>query len=264
MEKNARCRKATLAIAALLVAGALYPMTALGANKLIVKDSGGQVDKFVVTDTGTVGVGTNAPVSAVHVIGSETLNAYDPTSQVRIHGVGTGAAFAGGGILGLHNQPVSGGNPSGYPLAGDRLGYFLFGTQNLNGTDLSSVGITAFASDNWSTTGPYAPSYLGFETTGATPGRKTRLNIGPEGGVAINMGKTFTSQALEVVGGVKINNLFPGNPSRNPVKPACNATDGPTTRGTLWFTNNGASADTLEICIYDGAAYGWKAILHAP
>jgi len=257
--------KKTFAIAAAVSMVGLSSVGAMAANKLIVKDSTPAAnDKFVVSETGTVGIGHNNPLSALHVTGTETLNTYDPTSQVRIRGVGAAAAFAGGGILGLHNQPVSGGNTSGYPLSGDRLGYFLFGTQNLDGTDLSAAGLSAFASANWSTTGPSSPAYLTFETTGAAVGRKSRMTIAPEGGVSIGMGKNFTAQALEVVGGVKINNLFPGNPLRDPVKPACNATDGQTTRGTLWFTNNGLAADTLEICIYDGANFGWKAISHAP
>lgn len=263
MDKNNKCSKMLLVVATLSLA-ALIPLQALGANKLIVRDSGGTVDKFVVTDTGALGVGFNAPKTAVHVEGSSTFNIYDPTSQVRVHstwsGIGTPpAAFSGGGFLGLHNQPISGGNPNGYPLAGDRLGYFLFGSQNLDGTDLSAAGFSAFAKGDWSATS--TPSYLTFETTDVTSGRKARLIISPNGNVGIGMGQNTPNQVLEVVGGVKIGNLFPGNPARNPVKPNC---DKDADRGTFWFTNGVAGDDKIEICMHISGAYGWKTLAFAP
>jgi hypothetical protein len=259
MEKNTRCRKATLAIAALLVAGALYPLTALAANKLIVNDAGGTVNKFVVTDTGAIGAGTNNPQTAIHVEGAATAGVNDPTSQVRIHSTGSAGATSGGGIVGLHNEPVSGTNTLGYPINGDRLGYMLFGTQRANGTNFNGAGLAAFAAADWTST--LTPSFLTFETADiAAAGRKTRANIGPNGNIAINMEKNFATQQLEVVGGIKINNQFPGDPAKNPTKPACSTADGATTRGPLWYTNNGSAADTLEICMYNGSVYSWVTI----
>ena len=72
MEKNTRCRKATLAIAALLVAGALYPMTALAANKLIVNGTDGVTPAYVVTDSGYIGIGNSAPLRPIHTVGPTT------------------------------------------------------------------------------------------------------------------------------------------------------------------------------------------------
>ena len=54
-------------------------------------------------------------------------------------------------------------------------------------------------------------------------------------------------------GGVQIN----GNAA---TKPACDATNGPNVRGTIWFVNGGAAADSLQTCMYSGTVYAWRTV----
>jgi hypothetical protein len=245
----------------------LIPFVAMAAsNKLIVKDSLSN-NGFVVTDQTFVGIGKNpVPLAAIHVDGTTIPDpgsgAYDPTSQIRVHSVGNNGPYTGGGFLGLQNNPDS---PSSYPKNGDRLGYFLFGTQRANGLDYPGAGLAAFAAGDW--TESSTPSFFTLETAGTAPGRRTRVVISPEGNVGIGLDKVFASQQLEVIGGIKINNLTPQADKvtfPNPVKPNCNSTDGPTTRGTLWFTYGGSAADILQICTYDGSTYSWKTVNLSP
>lgn len=50
-----------------VLAALALPMTAMAENKLVVQD-GSSVDKFVVTDQGAVGAGTNAPTGQLDVV----------------------------------------------------------------------------------------------------------------------------------------------------------------------------------------------------
>jgi len=237
----------------LLMAGVLAVAlagSAQAATMFAVQDSGAN-DKMVVDSSGRIGIGSTVPQASIHIDGITNATASDPSSQIRVHSVGLNGALNGGGILGLHNGPAG-----AYPLNGDRLGYFLFGTQTASGGDLSGAGFGGFAKGNWSDVSQ--PTALTFETTDVTGGRRTRMVVAPNGNLSIGWGANIANQALEVVGGVKLTSLFVGNPARNPVKPLCNATDGPTSRGTFWFNNNGAAADLLQICIFDGTNYGWK------
>jgi hypothetical protein len=209
MKKNARCRKATLAIAALLVAGALYPMTALGGQKLIVKDSGGQVNKFVISDDGTglsapdngfVGIGTATPARAIQIEGATISSA-----AIYAHYTGTNAA-GGGGLILSHN------NASGaFPATGDRLGYVLFsGIDNVfaGGRSLNGAGITARTEGAWSSDGASNiafPTGFAFETTAANS-RTEKMRITGSGNVGI--GTSTPTSKLQVVGlPVYANNL---------------------------------------------------------
>jgi hypothetical protein len=256
MKKNARCRKATLAIAALLVAGALYPMTALGANKLIVKDSGGQVDQFVVTDTGAIGSGTNLPATAIHTYGNTVLS-----TQIRSQSVhatastpGTPVTNEGGGFVGYFNYPSN-----GMPINGDRLGYFLFGANDSTGAAKNQAGFSVYAAGDWSLTS--APTEFVFLTTpvGSTgsAGRAERLRISSNGNIVIGYPQTtpatldFTTfQKLEVNGGVRLNT--------STAQPSCdNAHD---IRGTFWFVKGSGGADTLQVCASNGSTVAWRTI----
>jgi hypothetical protein len=262
-----------LAVTTVLVAGALSPLNALAANKFIVKDSSGATDQFVVTDAGSAGIGLgtgNSPATAVHVKGTSVSGDNNPpSSQIRLHDVGNAGITGGSGFMGLHSQPGG-----AMPLASDRLGYFLFGTVSnfdqkpIGGAGLASRALVGNWRDKNDPLGLSVPAGISFETADVAGGRTPRIVVAPNGNVAIGGGYAslttldwyLAKQKLEVIGGVKINNLSPDANQPNPVKPACNSTDGPTTRGTFWFTNGGASADKIEICVFDGANYLWKTV----
>jgi hypothetical protein len=265
-------KKLILAAAVGLVA--LVPMSAMAAaGKLIIADPTGSTSQHVVTDGGWAGIGLGGaaatpvlPASAVHIIGTSVSGDNNPvSSQIRLNDIGNAGVTGGSGFLGLHNQP---GNA--LPLSGDRLGYFLFGTMsNTLGRPIGGAGLASRAIGTWSDSPAVAvPAAISFETADVSGGRTPRIVIAPNGNVAIGGGySSLTSlawylaqQKLEVIGGVKLNNLNPDATQSNPVKPACNGTDGPTTRGTFWFTNGGASADKMEVCVFDGTNYSWKTI----
>ncbi len=63
MKKIFNKKMATLIAAATVIA---FPLTSYAANKLVVRDNT-DVEKFVVTDTGNVGIGSAAPTIPLHV-----------------------------------------------------------------------------------------------------------------------------------------------------------------------------------------------------
>ena len=62
--------KKTFAVAAAVSLVCLSSVGAMAAQKLIVKDSTGTNDVFVVTDSGSIGIGTSAPAAAFHLVGT--------------------------------------------------------------------------------------------------------------------------------------------------------------------------------------------------
>ena len=253
MVKNTRCRKAKLAIAALLVAGALYPMTALAANKLIVKDTG-SVDKFVVTDTGYVGVGTNAPGAALHISGATKGN----PSQIKAFNTDATAAQGGGGGFFLgHNNGIPG-TPSNLPKKHDRIGYMNVGTivDAAPGSNFFAGGFQFNAAADWAyDTQQHFPIYLQLKTAdAAASSSSTRLVIYPSGTVYI--GANFpalipstpansipaVSQKLEIDGGARLIPQASGQPT-------CAAA----TVGTFWYVQ---SSDAVQVC----TGTGWKTV----
>lgn len=243
-------RKIMLAVAASVVA--LLPVMAQAENKLIVKDATGTKDKMVVTDSGWIGIGNNSPGAAIEINGLPgTVN-----SRMLMRTIGKSAS-GGGGVLSLHNNdPLTNGS---MPLAGDRLGFYLFGTKNglVNAT---GGGIMAMAEANWTANSSY-PTYFTFIT--AAPGSTSqleRMRITAAGNIGI--GTTLPKQKLEVNGGVRI---YPVTASANtdtpsvPARPTCDAS----TRGTLWFTPS-VSADILEICVKIDGVYSYKTVSMTP
>lgn len=242
-------RKVLVGISAALVG--LTPVMAQAANKLIVKDSTGTVDKMVVTDQGYIGVGTNSPFTSMNLVGSTNAAA-----QILTHTNFTGSD-GGGSFVGLHNN--AGG---GLPLSGDRLGYFYFGTKSGANYRLGG-GMSVYADGPWTDTS--LPTAFKFETASATTGttvspRVERMRITSTGNVGI--GTNVPKQVLEVNGGIRMNNTANSIKAKSS-KPACDNTTGPTTDGgVLWFTA-GASGikDTLEVCAKDANNnYAWRTI----
>jgi hypothetical protein len=252
-----------VAIAALLVAGALYPITALAVtnNKLIVQSSTNPpVDKFVVTDTGFVGVGTNAPIVSIQTLGTTTtasqiMSQYINPSAASTAVPPTPVTGGGGGFVGYFNYP---GN--GMPINGDRLGYFLFGAYDTTGTGRNAAGFAAYAAGDWSATS--IPSEFIFQTAPSTGGRVERLRISKDGNIVIGFPQTTpaldysTFQKLEVNGGVRLNTAT--------AAPTCdNSHD---IRGTFWFSKGADTGgrDLLEICATDGSTIQWRKISFTP
>ena len=243
-------RKIMLAVAASVVA--LLPVMAQAANKLIVKGTDGTTDKMVVTDTGYIGVGTNAPRASINLVG-----AVNAAAQVQTQ-TNLTASDAGGSFVGLHNN--AGGT---LPRTGDRLGYFYFGSMSGTSYRLGG-GMSVYADGPWTNTS--LPTAFKFETASATTSTTTvsprieRMRITSSGnvGIATNVPK----QALEVNGGIRINNTA-NSIKAITSKPACDNITGPTTdSGVLWFTA-GASGikDTLEVCAKDaGNNYAWRTV----
>ena len=225
------------ALLALISCIALTSSTLFAAQKLIVKDSTGQNNKFVVTDDGTgltvndagqVGINNSTPAAGLHIKG----DAY-PSATVKVEGTPTGG---GGGYLGYLVRQGA------LPLNNDRLGYFLFGSTD--GTNLyHATGLTAMADGDWSSTS--TPAYFSFLTTPTgSATRVERMRIASSGNIGIN---TSTPQAtLDVQGGVRINAASS--------QPAC----ANNLRGTIWFTQGtGSTKDSLQVCVSTGSGYTW-------
>lgn len=237
-----RSSKSIITGVAVLAALAL-PMVAGAADtnepKLIVKDSTGSVDRMVVTDMGRVGVGISAPISAINVVGNTF-----PTTQITAHWKGTYALNGGGGFVGLYNTDAA-----GLPKINDRLGYFLFGTENAS-SKIIGAGLNFKAEKDWS--GTSAPGYISFVTAPENSITVAeRMRISSAGNVKIGSGTP--TQRLDVDGGIKL--------VTSTTKPECSSATAATTRGTLWFSRNYTTgvADTLEVCAKDAAGtYGWR------
>lgn len=228
--------KQTLKKMAVLISVALVcaPMGAMAANKLIVKDSQGTVDKMVVTDSGFIGIGTNTPGSAIVAQGTDAgssqfvayYNALNPSG--------------GGGFAMLHNN----GSTALLPKKYDRIGYFYFGTQD--GTARRyGAGLSVYAEADWVSGSVTQPTYMSFNTSHNSI---ERMRITSAGNVGI--GVPWPTQKLEVNGGVK---LF-----TTATRPWCGASN----RGTIWVTQGATGvADTLEVCVKQANdTYIWKAL----
>lgn len=144
---------------AAVVAALALPMTAMAGNKLVVQDSSNPaVDKFVVTDTGAVGVGTNAPDASLHI----KATALFPANVVKIEG---NEINKGGGLVGYSNR-----TDSQLSRSGDRLGFIFFGS-NTGGTLQHPAGFSANAEGDW--TSSSWPTYFAFQTTASNSTTRT-------------------------------------------------------------------------------------------
>lgn len=234
-------RRVLLAALALVCVSSGTAMAA--ANKLIVKDSLGATDKFVVTDSGSIGVGLGTgviPTKAIQIKG-----ATGDLSQVITQYVGGGTTNSGGYLAYRNNAGGA------LPVAGDRIGYMLFGSFATDGvTPKNAAGIVAGAEAAWSSTSN--PGYFSFETAavGAT-GRTERMRITAAGNVGI--GISTPVQKLEVRGGIRV---FPVTSATGATiaQPTCTAA----IRGTLWLVQG--ATDSLQICAQSGGTPVWRSI----
>lgn len=219
-----------IVVSGMMVFVGLSVVSCFAADKLIVKDSAGATNQFVVSDTGQTsqlgraGIGTLTPAFGLDLRGAQY-----PENCIKAEGT---AASQGAGFLGYIVRP------SAFPVATDRLGFFLFGTIN-GGVPYHAAGLSAIADGAWSSTS--TPAYFTFQTTGSgTTTRYDRLKIGSDGNTSVYGGVQFTKN------------------SGSPVQQACSAT----TRGTLWYTQGAAGVkDTVQICTKDAAdSYAWRSL----
>jgi hypothetical protein len=204
-------------------------------------------------------MGTAIPSFGLQIVGP-------PGGPSRVVAQTTGVAThdGGGGFIGTHNNDSA--TNSSLPLATDRLGFLLFGSQ-VNGSNVTGAGLAVYAEGQW---GPYSatsnypiPTYFAFETAqNASPTkaiRYERLRVSSNGNIGIN--QTAPTQKLEVNGGVRLNVTTNTDGTAASTKPDCTG-NSTTVGGTLWFTNGGAgTADTLEVCAKDaGGNYTWRAL----
>lgn len=234
MKKFVKNGMAALAGVALISAAGL----AQAETRFAVQDATGTTDKMVVTDTGFVGVGTNAPVVAVHTKGNSITN-----TQIMSHYTGLDKNSSGGFLA--YRNSLNGTTPT-LPRLGDRIGYMLFGSMGDDGVSpKNAAGIVSVAEAAW--TASSIPAYFLFETApvGAT-GRIERMRITSAGNVGVGTGTP--TQKLEVNGGIRLNTVT--------AKPAtCTSAQ----RGVIWMVQGGTGvADSLEVCVKDANGnYAW-------
>lgn len=213
-------------------------------TRFAVQDAAGTTDKMVVTDQGYVGVGTNAPTSAIQAKGNTIQN-----TQIVSHYTGTDAVAAGGYLAYRNN--LNGTTPI-LPKKSDKVGYMLFGSLANDGTARNAAGLVGYAENDWTSTS--TPTYFLFEVapSGSTT-RTERLRITSAGNIGV--GTPTPTQKFEVNGGIRLNPAVTPSTPYLPVKPAtCDST----LRGTIWLTMTSAG-DSLELCIKVDAAgnYAW-------
>lgn len=208
-------------------------------TRFAVQDIAG-VDKFVVTDEGSVGVNIAVPTYKLQIVGTG-----DPSSAAVLvsnpgRATGTLPTDSGGFSFMRNNHSTIN---SGMPRANDRLGYFGFGSYLGTGNKWLSV-LSVFAESNATATS--APTYMTFATSGNSTSASERMRLTSAGYLGI--GTTTPTQRLEVNGGVRLNTTG--------AKPTCAAA----ARGVVWFSQGGTgAADTLEVCAKDANEnYDWR------
>jgi hypothetical protein len=196
--KNASCRqkvRSSIIVALLAAFVAAAPTGASAVDKLIVQDSTGTINKFVVTDTGSVnginivsgkiGIGTDTPGSGITI---DTTDQF--VAQFINHYTGDISATSAG-MLFLRNTTT------GMPLKDNRLGYILMGGKDATAVNRNSTGIVGYAESDWVPSS--YPAYFAFETTqsGATT-RSEKMRVTGDGKVGI--GTKSPTSSLQVVG----------------------------------------------------------------
>lgn len=200
--------------------------------------TGNMVDKMTVMDSGYIGVGTDAPKTAMQTKGDTS-----PKVQIMSHYVGT-ELLNGGGFLAYKNKP-----DGSMPKKGERVGYMLFGSYGSDGVSTkNAAGLVSYAEMDWTNTS--IPAYFLFEV--AAPGtinRSERMRITSAGNIGI--GTPTPTQKLEINGALRLNTKT--------VKPAtCTSA----LRGVVWLAQGDTGvADTLEVCVKDANGnYAWAKI----
>ncbi|MDA8412575.1 MAG: hypothetical protein M0023_02195 [Desulfobacteraceae bacterium] len=233
-----------IAIATVAIGIATMPLAVAAQTvKLNVKDSVG-TDKFVVTDSGSIGIGTSDPLSPIQVNVSGN-NVASAGMMFRFTNTGTLSPIKAPNItLQRNNDPNLW--PGGLPRKNDIIGIFQFGTLiGTAGYNMASLSVRA----EEDVTSTLFPSYIAFSTTHDNDGVSQlteKMRLSSIGNVGI--GTTTPSQKLEVNGGARLNTTT--------TQPPCEANS----RGTFWVTQNMTGLDTVDICIREATSpdsYHW-------
>lgn len=189
-----RSSKSIMTGVAVLAALALPMVAGAAGEKLIVKDAAGTTNKFVVTDTGKVGINVTTPSFQFHLVG----NGVDNASAVGVfQNPGLPAAsYASGDAPGFHffRNNVSSIN-GGFPKANDVLGNLGFGSVISGNKWLGLISARAEAD---ATTTSF-PASLTFATASPNQlGSTEKMRITSAGRVGI--GTNAPTSKLHVVG----------------------------------------------------------------
>ena len=158
------------------------PASGFTGDLLRVASSTIAANVFVVKSSGNVGIGTTGPDARFHVVSTIPIMAKFVNTQ-------TSGSGSGAGMIGYSDDGAAIGS-------GDRLGLFLLGgAKDASHTLLASAGMTAFASEAWSST--VSGTDLRFETV-ANGGisRTAKMVITNAGNVGI--GTTGPNYKLEI------------------------------------------------------------------
>jgi hypothetical protein len=175
----------------------ILTISAYGAEKFIVKDSN-QVDKFVVTDQGKLGIGTTDPVGELHVVASQ-----DSFYSGATRGI-TSAQHKDGAAAALMSFRRSRGTASA-PTAvvnGDYVGFFA--VSPYDGSNYIRSGAFGFRVDGPVSVGtlPVAVDFVtGTGESGGTRYGYERLTIASNGNIGV--GVTAPTNPLQMASGAK-------------------------------------------------------------
>jgi hypothetical protein len=227
-----------------VVALAAVAGIAQAETRFAVQDTTGTVDKMVVTDSGYIGIGSPAPAPGypLQITGNTTNSS---SILLSYGGNATYNRYADGEMRFARNNDAAKNN--GFPVNGDRLGFFSFGTL-ASGVFKQSAGIIAEAQGDASATTTGGNLYLMTTAVGYTTAEQ-RVTVLSNGNVGV--GTLTPAQKFEVNGGIRINTAS--------AKPGCTSS----IRGTLWFTQIATVgvADLTEVCAKDSSgAFTWKAL----
>ncbi len=140
----------------------------LNYTPLLLKTN--NLSRIYISPDGKIGIGTNSPTTQLHVEGQTLLNIFVNTVAPGLQ--------SGSGLIGyVKGAPTA---------AGQRLGYFLMGSQG-GGTDpYNATGLVGYADGAWSSGS--RPAYLAFETTKTgTMQRSEGMRISSGGKVGIGV-----------------------------------------------------------------------------
>jgi len=228
-----RICKVILAAAAVVALAA----PAMATDKLKIKGTDGITDVFKVDDAGAVTTGSAMATTSflAQFINSATVRSGLRADGVQYWQLNTGPA---GGNAEAGQLMYS--TPAGFPA----IVLYTVGWAN---------------QFNWANFGTYAGFY--FQSNKNLPTLSVATSAAPENG-RVGIGQVAPTQKLEVNGGLRLNpaSVTTSVPfvatTAAPAKPGCDVN----ARGTLWYVNNGAAKDNLQVCVYTGSGYLWTNI----